>query len=252
MQWDEEEGVLRGIVKVDVTKTSNDWLVGPAISGWAYGESPVLSEAQAKFGDVKVGYTGTANDGTQWDGAFPLFKAGSYVATYTVDETANYEGLKVEIPFTVARADLDMSQVKWDYEAPFAYDGSEHAVRVEGLPNGVKVEGYTGNVATEIGDYTAKVELSYDQDNCNAPAPVQDLSWSIVAEASAGSDGEDAEKPGSGKDSAKDKDPANLLKKAKSATVPTGDELPVTAPLASLALGSLVVALAVRHMRDSF
>jgi len=49
---------------------------------------------------------------------------------------------------------------------------------VTGLPDGVSVSGYTGNTAADVGSYTAKVSLSYDADNYNAPV-MEDLSWNI-------------------------------------------------------------------------
>ena len=114
---------------------------------------------------VEVTYTGNTTDG------YPV-NAGDYTASITLG------GETINVPYTIAKATYDMTGAKWDYTAAFDYDGNEQTVTVIGLPNGVTVNGYEGNKATVVGDYTAKVAFSYDGNNFNAPA-LADLTWSI-------------------------------------------------------------------------
>lgn len=59
----------------------------------------------AKFGDVSIQYIGTANDGTQINSTTAPTKAGSYTATFTVQETEDYSALNTSVDFTIAKTD---------------------------------------------------------------------------------------------------------------------------------------------------
>ena len=165
-------------LKFVITRATNEWTVTPSLSGWTYGETAKVPVGAAKFSDVSVEYTGTANDGTTYSSITAPTKAGNYTAAFIVAETEDYTGLEASVDFTVAKADYDMSGARWNYNSAFWYDGNEHKVEVTGLPNGVAAIGYTGNTATDVGSYTAKVTLSYDTDNYNAPV-MTDLNWKI-------------------------------------------------------------------------
>ena len=109
--------------------------------------------------------------------------AGSYTASVTFNyDEINYVAPEfTDLSWTINKADYDMSKVKWDYNAllSITYDGSEKTVSIKGeLPDGVTVKSYTGNKATEIGNYSATVEFYYDEANYNKPtfAP---LAWKI-------------------------------------------------------------------------
>ena len=165
-------------LKFVITRATNEWTVTPSLSGWTYGKTAKVPVGAAKFGEVSVEYTGTANDGTTYSSTTAPTKAGNYTAAFIVAETEDYTGLETSVNFTVAKADYDMSGARWNYNSAFWYDGNEHKVEVTGLPNGVAAIGYTGNTATDVGSYTAKVTLSYDTDNYNAPV-MTDLNWKI-------------------------------------------------------------------------
>ena len=71
-----------------------------------------------------------------------------------------------------------MSHVRWDYEKPFTYDGSEFRVVLKGLPEGV-LPSYRGNAARDAGTYKASVSFTAsDSRNFNTPEPME-LEWSI-------------------------------------------------------------------------
>jgi len=165
-------------VKFVISEAENAWNVAPSISGWTYGETAKTPTYEARFGTVKVVYTGKANDGSDYNSETAPTKAGNYTATFTVAGTADYSALSESVNFTIAKATYNMSGAKWDYTAAFDYDGKEHTVSVSGLPSGVTVSGYEGNKTTVVGNYTAKVTFSYDDDNYNAPT-LADLNWSI-------------------------------------------------------------------------
>ena len=161
-----------------IKQAKNDWVTEPWITGWTYGKSANAPVGEAKFGTVYVLYDGTANDGTTYNGDTPPTKAGSYVARFFVDETANYEPIAYSVPFTVKKANYNMIGAEWNYREPFQYNGKEHKVEVVGLPAGVTVKNYENNTAVAVGDYYAEVSFDYDADNYNAPV-INKLGWTI-------------------------------------------------------------------------
>ena len=161
-----------------ITRAENEWTVNPSISGWTYGETANEPVGEAKFGEVSVEYSGTANDGTTYKNTTVPTKAGNYKATFIVQETEDYKGLETSVDFTIAKATYNMTGAKWKYTEPFRYNGKEHKVEVVGLPAGVTVESYENNTATAVGDYYAEVNLTYDANNYNAPT-ISKLGWTI-------------------------------------------------------------------------
>ena len=161
-----------------IKQAKNNWVTEPWITDWTYGKSANAPVGEAKFGTVYVLYDGTANDGTTYNGDTPPTKAGSYVARFFVDETANYEPIAYSVPFTVKKANYNMIGAKWNYREPFQYNGKEHKVEVVGLPAGVTVKNYENNTAVAVGDYYAEVSFAYDADNYNAPV-INKLGWTI-------------------------------------------------------------------------
>ena len=171
----------RVTLQFKITRAENEWTVIPSITGWTYGEAAKAPVGEAKFGEVSVEYSGTANDGTTYNNTTAPTKAGNYTATFIVQETEDYKGLETSVDFTIAKANYNMRGAKWNYTEPFRYDGKEHKVEVIGLPAGVTVESYENNAATAVSDYYAKVKLAYDANNYNAPT-IGTLGWSIYNE----------------------------------------------------------------------
>lgn len=88
-------------------------------------------------------------------------EAGSYLAkaVFTVDDPDNYlPPQPEEYSWQIQPAAIDLAGVRWDYEKAFTYDGSEKEVLLTGLPEGVTAQ-YTGNVASEAGEYAAEAVL---------------------------------------------------------------------------------------------
>ena len=113
------------------------------------------------------------------DGTVTAFGTG------TVNITARAaNGSQAYVTIQVVRASYDMSGAKWDYTVPFTYDGSEMTISVVGLPTGVTVASYSGNVGTNPGIYTASVTFTYSEENYNAPV-IEPLDWIITPSAPA-------------------------------------------------------------------
>ena len=108
-------------------------------------------------------------------------KAGTYVAAAEIvpDDTENRLKSRVEnLTWRIDKGDYDMSHVRWDYEKPFTYDGSEFRVILKGLPEGA-LPSYRGNAATDAGSYRATVSFTAaDSRNFNTPEPME-LEWEI-------------------------------------------------------------------------
>lgn len=142
-----------------------------------------VTESEARFfvDDVEIENINLSGDETFRDLLDYLGKCDSFVigvpgfwgaANATVSDISFYvEG----------RCDLktfDMSKVEWS-KADFTYDGKEKKVELKGLPEGLTAT-YTGNTATDAGDYVAKVVFEYDKDVYANPV-FEDLAynWTI-------------------------------------------------------------------------
>jgi hypothetical protein len=108
---------------------------------------------------------------------------GDYIASAVLSyDATNYNAPTIaDLNWSITKGTYNMSTASWNYTSPFTWDNTEKTVTVTGLPAGVTAISYTGNKATLPGDYTAKVVLSYDAENYNAPL-FGDLNWSIIAD----------------------------------------------------------------------
>ena len=107
--------------------------------------------------------------------------AGTYTASFSFafDRDNFSEPLVVrEHEWTIRKATLDLSKVRWDYSGAFRYDGSAKTVELTGLPEGVTAI-YENNSATNAGVYTATAVLNYDFKNYEKPAEIVPCVWEI-------------------------------------------------------------------------
>jgi len=88
-----------------IKQAKNAWVTEPSISGWTYGEAANAPTAEAKFGEASVEYSGTTNGGATYSSTSAPTEAGSYKATFTVQETEDYSALNTSVDFTIAKAD---------------------------------------------------------------------------------------------------------------------------------------------------
>lgn len=149
--------------------------------------APKKTEYKAfeRFDKTGMAVTASYNNGATADvtadctiSAYPQDRDSFRVGDTTV--TVSYGGKTADITVTVAKADLDMSRVSWNYTAPFTYDGSAKTVSLTGLPAEVTDVKYSGNTGTYAGSYTASALLTYDTANYNL-VTVPDKIWAIGA-----------------------------------------------------------------------
>lgn len=79
-----------------------------AINGWTYGDSanvPIIS-GNTGNGTVSYLYTGTANDGSQYNSSSAPTLAGTYNLNATIAETANYNGGSSNVSFIISKANI--------------------------------------------------------------------------------------------------------------------------------------------------
>ncbi len=132
------------------------------------------------------------------------------VGSYKVIATLNYGGEDnyiedSEFSFEIIKADIDVSNIKWQYShgditatydatvgkwlladgteaSAFVYDGTAHTVSLIGtdsLVAGISVA-TSGNLSeSNAGGYTASATFTYDADCYNAPDFVTSLSWTV-------------------------------------------------------------------------
>ena len=107
--------------------------------------------------------------------------AGTYTASFVfVFDNNNFTEPVVvkEHEWTIRKATLDMSKVRWDYSGAFRYDGTPKSVQLTGLPEGVTAI-YENNTASDSGVYTATATLNYDFKNYERPAEIVPCVWEI-------------------------------------------------------------------------
>lgn len=139
-------------------------------------------------GDVEYIYDGTEK-GVYLEGLpeeiTPVYsgnkavEVGTYLASAVLgyDET-NYNPPKVsEQKWRIAKTTYDLSEVDWDYINAFTYDTEVKEVSLTGLPEGLKPI-YTGNTASDVGEYEAEVSFEYDSRNYAMPS-FSGCKWAI-------------------------------------------------------------------------
>lgn len=110
--------------------------------------------------------------------------AGDYTLTVAVKDPKNYEWSDTHtvedyyIVWTIDKDTVDASGVVWNYSSSITYDGKEHTVLIEGLPDYIGVT-YYGNIATVVGQYRASVTLHYNASNYNE-IKVPACDWEIT------------------------------------------------------------------------
>ncbi|MCD8015490.1 MAG: YDG domain-containing protein, partial [Lachnospiraceae bacterium] len=119
--------------------------------------------------DVTLTYTGTANDGTEYESTEVPTLAGTYTVTATISDSNYSLTGTTTAEFVIAKATYDMSGVSFA-DATYTYDGTEKTLTITGsesLPDGVTVS-YTDNSLTDAGSIEVTATFSGDVDNYEA------------------------------------------------------------------------------------
>lgn len=188
--------IIMSAKRIGYTLYGNDELSKDRYDALAVDYVPII-KLQVKTAPTKVEYiegatfdpSGLVVEAVYEDGeSFTLSKdeyklaVSDKLSTNDKAVTISYLGKTVQLPITVTKkADFDLSKAAWNYKEAFTYDGTQKKVEITGLPEGLTVS-YSGNTATEAGDYTAKATFSYDQSKYNAPdtTKLATLAWSIA------------------------------------------------------------------------
>jgi hypothetical protein len=107
--------------------------------------------------------------------------AGTYTArARLIYDTRNCEAIEIpDLKWTIHKSSYDTSAVRWDYDEPFEYDGTEKHITLKGVPWQIAVR-YRDNRAIAPGKYTAKAYLTYDNDNYETPEIETTIDWEIT------------------------------------------------------------------------
>lgn len=162
-------------IEVEITKAQID------VSGytWNY-SSPFTYDGNEKevllaSFDEKLVPTYAGNKGTN---------AGSYTAsvTFVVDEDYddNYEvkGTVANLAWVINKAQIDVSNLTWDYTTPFTYDGSEKEVKIANLSDKLTPT-YVANKKENAGLYVASVTFASNDENYEVVGTAPSQTWEI-------------------------------------------------------------------------
>ena len=166
LAYDSNNYRLVGTYESSLTWVINKAKVNASEFAWTYTEPFTYNGAEqvveftANRNVVDVTYAGIKS----------ATNAGTYTAHVTValKDASNYEltgSYQDVLTWKINKAVINVSGITWDYENAFTYDGNEHSVKVNNLPQGVEYV-YGGKVvATDAGTYTATITLTTSNAN---------------------------------------------------------------------------------------
>ena len=162
-----------------ISQVANGWTAEYSAEDYTYGETPRVTAAVAKFGDVTVKYYSDAactQEVAGMTGFGPATAAGVYYIKVTVAGTADYTGLSATYTVTVAKAKVERPNIS---VTSLAYNGGEQSVFDAPADAAYSV---SGNTATAVNGYTVTFTLP---DTANyewtggGNAPIE-IDWQIV------------------------------------------------------------------------
>ncbi|MBQ3291673.1 MAG: BspA family leucine-rich repeat surface protein [Mogibacterium sp.] len=107
--------------------------------------------------------------------------AGDYtaIAKFTTNDTHNYNANipDMSLDWRIDKAEFDLTEVRWQEERGFAFDGTDKSVALVGLPDGLEAV-YTGNTGISASEYVASADFKYDTRNYERPQ-VGPCRWKI-------------------------------------------------------------------------
>ena len=78
--------------------------------------------------------------------------------------TLTYKNFNKELILVIHKANIDFTNVGWNYYEPYTYDGKERTVELVNVPENVEVT-YQNNNKTDAGTYNTTATLIYDTNN---------------------------------------------------------------------------------------
>ncbi len=135
---------------------------------------PSSPEAQMSFSWYKNGslISGASGDSLS---VSSVSDSGSYCCRIDInDGGVSYYGVSNQISVSIRPRAIDISAIKWDYTAPFTYDGKAHSVKLSGASSELSFSYSSFNsdyepVGADIasaGKYITTASISYDTANC--------------------------------------------------------------------------------------
>lgn len=112
--------------------------------------------------------------------------AGEYSArAYIIPpDEENYEVPPyLECLWTIKKAELDLSEMRWNYSTSFQYDGEKKSVEIINIPDEVEKVIYHGNTGIDTGVYTARAEFILKEDSNYMKPDDMILTWQISRKA---------------------------------------------------------------------
>ncbi len=177
---DKATNVGKYTTKVKLSSLDSNYVVSvnTAEYGWEITPKEITIPSELTWSVAKTNvYTGTefeahiTNLPNGVKAEYENYKATN-VGKYTTKATlsaidSNYvvETETCEYTWKITPQQVDLTNVKWDYENAFIYDGNKHEVTLVGLPEIVKVT-YKNNEAKEAGSYLAQATLVVDDNHC--------------------------------------------------------------------------------------
>ena len=102
--------------------------------------------------------------------------SGTY---YCVVSSANYSKQTNSVEVVIEKAQFDLSELSWDYQAEFTYNGELQQVVIKDLPAFLDAS-YKNNAFVDAGEYEASVEITLiDAENYEIFGSVSNLPWKI-------------------------------------------------------------------------
>lgn len=152
--------------------------VSVTMESWTYGET-AKGPATTGIGTATFQYKVKDAADETYSSEKPS-NAGNYTVKADFAETALYKAATAMADFTISKATYDLSGLAWDYNGAFDYNAESKTVTLTGTHHSNLSVTYSGNTATEAGNYTATATfVNQDEDNYNTPVPMT-LNWSIV------------------------------------------------------------------------
>ncbi len=155
------------ITKKDIDASNFKWKAPASFVFNDANQTILLDEASLLAGMSITGYEGNQQS-----------QAGDYTAICNLNGGKNYNITRnPQTSWKITPAPIFVSDFVWSDFSVYKYDSNTKSVVIlSGLPNGLVVDRYTGNSATNQGNYTANV---YFKPNSNYSIADNSFNWSI-------------------------------------------------------------------------